>query len=82
MLGNFSCFCCHLLTFFKINFFKKNFQEYYQSIKYQRIKSLDPGQDPGQDQQFFGPDLGPNYMQRLSADNIVANDIGLHWGKN
>ena len=22
MLGNFSCFCCHLVTFFKINFFK------------------------------------------------------------
>ena len=24
MLGNFSCFCCHLLTFFKTNFIKKN----------------------------------------------------------
>ena len=23
MLSNFSCFCCHLLTFYKINFFKK-----------------------------------------------------------
>ena len=23
MLGNFSCFCCHLLTFFKINLFLK-----------------------------------------------------------
>ena len=23
MLGNFSCFCCHLLTFLKINFFQK-----------------------------------------------------------
>ena len=27
MLGNFSCFCCRLLTFLKINFFKKFFQE-------------------------------------------------------
>ena len=24
MLGNFSCFCCHLLTFFRVNFLKKN----------------------------------------------------------
>ena len=24
MLGNFSCFCCHLPTFFKINFYSKN----------------------------------------------------------
>ena len=33
MLGNsnFSCVCCRLLTYFKINFFKKFFQENYQS---------------------------------------------------
>ena len=31
MLGNFSCFYCHLLTFFQINFFKKIFQEHYQN---------------------------------------------------
>ena len=29
----FSCFCCHLLTFFKINFLKNKFQEHYQSDK-------------------------------------------------
>ena len=33
MLGNFSCFGCYLLTFFKINLFKKNFQEHYQTVK-------------------------------------------------
>ena len=33
MLGNCSCFCCRLLTFFKMNFFKKFFQEHYQSVK-------------------------------------------------
>ena len=33
MLGNFSCFCCHLLTFSKFDFFKKFFQEHYQSVK-------------------------------------------------
>ena len=26
MLGNVSCFCCHLLTIFKINFLQKIFQ--------------------------------------------------------
>ena len=31
---NFSCFCRHLLTFFKIYFFKKFFQEHYQSVKW------------------------------------------------
>ena len=29
MLGNFSCFCCRLLNFFKINFFKNFFQEHH-----------------------------------------------------
>ena len=34
MLGNFSLnFFCRLLTFFKINFFKKFFQEHYKSVK-------------------------------------------------
>ena len=33
MLGNFLCFCYGLLTFFKTNFFKKIFQEQYQSVK-------------------------------------------------
>ena len=33
MLGNFSQLFCRLLTFFKLNFFKKFFQEHYQSVK-------------------------------------------------
>ena len=32
MLGNFSCFCCPLI-YFKINFFKKFFNEHYQIDK-------------------------------------------------
>ena len=32
ILGNFSCFYCLLLTFFKFNFYKKFFQEYYQKL--------------------------------------------------
>ena len=52
---------CHLLIFFKINFFKKFFQEYHQSVS----NSLDPDQG----QHFVGPDLGPNCLQRLLADD-------------
>ena len=32
-LGNFSCFFCRLLIFFKSTFFKKLFQEYHLSVK-------------------------------------------------
>ena len=55
ILGNFSCFCCRLLTFFKINFFKRFFQE-----QHRRSNGLDPDQD-------VGPDLGLNCLQRLSC---------------
>ena len=58
MLGNFSSFFfCWL---FKIIFFKKIFRENYQIVKHL---------DPDQDQQFVGPDLGPNCLQRLSVVN-------------
>ena len=33
MLSSFSCFCCRLLPFLKIIFFKKFFQERYHSVK-------------------------------------------------
>ena len=65
-------FCClsmifhafvvhHLLTFFKIIVFKPFFQEHYQSVK-----------------QFgsVGPDLGPNCLQRLLADDKSCRK---HW---
>ena len=59
MLGNFSCFCCRLLTFFKINFFKISFRE---TIRVPNSLDLN------QDRHCVGPDLGPNCLQRLSAD--------------
>ena len=34
--------------------------------------------DPDQAQNFVGPDLGPNRLQRLSADNEMS---GLIWSK-
>ena len=60
MHGNFSCFCYRLLTFFIINFFKKISHEHYQSAKPFRSRSGPT---------FVGPDLGPNCLQMLSADD-------------
>ena len=108
MLGNFLCFCCRLLTFFRINFFKRFFQEQIRGSNdldpdqdvcpdlgpncLQRLScfccrlltfskltfskdsfritiGVSNGLDPDQNQHFVGPGLGPNYFQRLSADN-------------
>ena len=60
LLSIFLCFFCPLLIFFRINFFEKFFQEYHQSVN-----SLDPDQVL----HFFRPDLGPNCLQKLSADD-------------
>ena len=48
------------IFFFKINFFEKLLQEYHQCLNIL---------DPDQDQHFVEPDLGPNCLQRLSADD-------------
>ena len=45
---------------------KQNFSESSFRITIQLSNSLDPYQA----QQNVGPDLGPNYFQRLSADDI------------
>ena len=62
MLVNISCFCCRLLNFFKINFFKIYFQEHYQGVN---------GLDPDHDKRSVGLDLGPNCLQKLLAAMIV-----------
>ena len=57
MLGNFACFlncCLWIFFFFCINFLKK--------------KSSD-SLDPDQARHFVGLDLGPDCLQRLSADD-------------
>ena len=51
--------------FFKIGFLEKNFQEYLQSVKQFGSRST---------QQFVGPDVGPNCLQRLSAGNTRLLD--------
>ena len=41
------------------------------------------GLDPDQDPHFVGPDLGPNSLQRLSADNkIIASKERLNLTTN
>ena len=66
LLGNFSCFCCRLLTFFKIDFFKKilsafskknsfrNVCTYYKSVKWFRSRS------------------GPTFYQSWSGSRLFA----------
>ena len=51
-----------LLIFFNINFSKN-----YLRNSIRVSNSLDPDQA----QHFVGPDLGPNCLQRLSADNTI-----------
>ena len=59
MLGNFACFCCCLMTFFKVNFKKKT------SFSNAMI-SVSTGLDLDQDRLSVGPDLDPNCLQSLS----------------
>ena len=58
MLGKFSFFCCHWLTYFKINF-----SSFRNTIR--ASNSLDPDQA----RHSVGPDLGTNYLHGLSTDN-------------
>ena len=60
LLGNFSCFLPSADFFFKSTFLKNSFRN---TIRVSN--SLDPDQVPC----FVGPDLGPNCLQRLSADD-------------
>ena len=68
MLGNFSCFCCRLPTFFfpKLTFQKTSFRNTIRVPK-----KLEPDQD--RHFHFVGPDLDSNCLQWfLSADDKVA----------
>ena len=54
MLGNFSCFCCHLQTSLK-NYFKNTIR-------------VSNSLEPDQARYSVWPDQGPNWLQRLSVD--------------
>ena len=60
MLGNFSCFCSHLLTFSKLTFSQNSFRN---TIR------VSNSLDSEQDRHSVGPDLRPNCLQRLSVDD-------------
>ena len=64
-MGNFSFFFT-VLIFFKINFLEKFFQDYNQSVN---------NLDPDKTQHFVGPDLGPNCLQRISAEDTSRKRI-------
>ena len=64
MLGNFSCFCYRLLTFFKINFFEK-----FHLGTLSECQWFTNGLDQDQDWQTVILDLGPNHLQRFLADD-------------
>ena len=51
---------CHLLIFFKINILKNSFGT---------TITVSNSLDPDQARRIVGPDLGPNCLQRLSADD-------------
>ena len=68
-MGNLASFFCCLLIFFKINFLKKLFQEFLlecQTVWAQCFVWPD---------QNVGPDLVPNCLQRLSADNTSRQRV-------
>ena len=58
------------MIFFKTIFFEKFFQDYQQGVK---LNSLDPD--------FMGPDLSPDCLQRLSANDTSRQRVGVAFGK-
>ena len=55
---------CRMLILFKIIFFFKN--SFRNNIK------VSSSLDPDQGGHFFGPDLGPNCLQKQSADDMTC----------
>ena len=70
MLGYFSCFFSCLLTFFKINFFKKFSQEYYQSVKRFGSRS-----EPTFCQSWSGSKLFPKVISRWQKASLARKEL-------
>ena len=68
MMGEFCMFYSGLIEVLKINFFSKN------SLR--NTIRVSNSLDPDQAQHFVAPDLGPNYLQRLSADKKFIPPAG------
>ena len=67
MLGNFEGFFCHLQIFVHNKVSTKNSFRYAIRVS----NSLDPDQA----RQFVGPDLGPNCLQKLSANKTSRQRV-------
>ena len=55
------------LCFFKINFFQKN--------SFRNTIRVSNSSDPDQARHFVGPDLDPNCLQRLSAEDASRQRV-------
>ena len=70
MLGNFACFLFSVDFFLKLTFSKKK-KSFRNTIR------VSNSLDPDQAWHFVEPDLGPNHLQKLSADDRSHHQ----WGK-
>ena len=61
---------CRLLIFPKIIFF--------QNIFFRNTIRVSNSFDPDQARHLVWPDLGPNYLQRLSADDTSRQSVNKH----
>ena len=66
MMGNFSCFLLSADFFFKIIFFENSFRNNMR---------VSNSFDPDQARHFVGPDLGPNFLQKSSADDTSRQEL-------
>ena len=57
----------HLLTLIQINFFKNSFRN---------TRRVSNGLYPDQNRRSVGTELGPNYLQMLSADKERVGNLG------
>ena len=78
MLGNFSCFCCRLLTFFKINFFQKFFQEHCQSVKQFGPRSGPTFWWPWSWSKLFAKFISRRYNERVKYRNTAKTMVSIH----
>ena len=67
MLGNFACFLLSVDFLLKLTFSKKSFRN---TIR------VSNNLDPDQARRFFGPDLNPNGLQRLSTEDKKSPLVG------
>ena len=71
----YTCVLGNLAYFFVVWIF---FQNYFIKNAFRNIIRVSNSLDPDQAQHFVGSDLGPNCLQRLSAEDIKQVKTALH----